>query len=123
MLDAGHQRSGLLHERAVQALATRRSKARTDSEFVFATRSGRPVTQANFRRALRDLVRGTELEWVHPHSFRARLATKAEAQHDLEAARDLLRHSENSASVTRRHYVERNNVRILDPRGLFEDDR
>lgn len=107
-----------LHAAAVRVL---RSRHRTDvpGVFVFATRTGKPVTQANFRRALRDLVRRTDLAWVHPHAFRKSLATKADAQLDLDAARDLLRHKDNA--VTRRHYVQRANVRILDPRQLFEE--
>lgn len=107
-----------LHSEAAAALASRRVHVRAVDGFVFATRSGKPVTQANFRRTLRDLVRGTDLAWVHPHTFRKTLATKAEAQLDLDAARDLLRHKDGV--VTRRHYVQRSDVRILDPRALFE---
>lgn len=106
-----------LHPAAMTILLSRR-RASDLGPFVFATRTGRPVTQANFRRALRDLVRGTDLAWVHPHAFRKSLATKADAQLNLDAARDLLRHKDNA--VTRRHYVQRADVRILDPRSLFE---
>ena len=108
-----------LHESAVAILADRRSPRSLPEDFVFATRSGKPVTQANFRRALRDLVRDDpDLSWVHPHSLRKTLATKANEQLDLEAARDLLCHKDGK--VTRRHYVERNNIRILDPRSVFD---
>jgi integrase len=110
-----------LHAEAETVLTSRKAHARAADGFVFATRTGKPVTQANFRRALRDLVRDTDLARVHPHSFRKTLATKAEAQLDLDAARDLLRHKDDA--VTRRHYVQRSDVRVLDPRLLFEDDR
>lgn len=109
-----------LHESAVAVFTDRRSRGRRPNSFVFATRSGKPVTQANFRRALRDLVRDSYLSRVHPHSLRKTLATKASEQLDLEAARDLLRHKDDK--TTSRHYVERNNVRALDPRSLFRGD-
>jgi integrase len=108
-----------LADPAVAVLRARRPEGWESTQFVFATRSGRPVTQANFRRALRDRVRGTELAWTHPHSFRKTLATKADQQHDLEAARDLLRHKD--VQITQRHYVIRDAVRVLDPRSLFTD--
>lgn len=109
-----------LHPEAVTVLQSR-CRPNGPGAFVFPTRTGKPVTQANFRRALRDLVRGTDLSWVHPHAFRKALATKADAQLDLNAARDLLRHKDNG--VTRRHYVQRSDVRILDPRSLFDGGR
>ena len=46
------------------------------------------------------------------------LATKAEARHDLDAARDLLR--QKDARVTQRHYIQRSNVRVLDPRSVLD---
>ncbi|KQW45929.1 hypothetical protein ASC77_18610 [Nocardioides sp. Root1257] len=110
-----------LHERVVAVLETRMPTSPAPDDFVFATRTGRPVTHANFRRALRDLVRDTDLAWVHPHSMRHTLGTKANEHLDLEAARDLLRHKDDA--VTRKHYVERNSIRILDPRGLFESEK
>ncbi|QYJ03111.1 tyrosine-type recombinase/integrase [Nocardioides panacisoli] len=107
-----------LHERAVDVLAERRQTSGASADgFVFATRTGCPVTHANFRRMLRDRVRGTDLEWVHPHTFRHTLGTKADRTLDLEAARDLLRHSDQA--VTRRHYVQDDGIHKLDPRALF----
>lgn len=106
-----------LHDRAADVLRQRAARASDSAKWVFGTRNNRPVSAANLRRALRDLVRGTDLSWVHPHSLRATLATKADMHHDLAAARDLLRHK--NEAVTRRHYVESDGVRVLDPRSLF----
>ncbi len=106
-----------LHPEAAAVLASRRPKEPRCGQFVFATRTGRPVTPSNFRRAMRDLVRGTDLAWAHPHVFRATIGTKADEQHDLEAARDLLRHKDSG--ITKKHYVEKDSIRILDPRSLF----
>ena len=55
---------------------------------------------------------------MHPHSFRYTLGKRADERHDLEAARDLLRHRYSFS--TQRHYVEKENVRALDPHSLFE---
>lgn len=107
-----------LHPDAAAVLTAR--QATSGDGFVFATRTGRPVTHANFRRALRDLVDGTELDWVHPHVFRHTLATLAARRGDEEVARDLLRHKD--VQVTRRHYIETNGQQTLDPRWLFSDD-
>lgn len=106
-----------LHEAAIEVLRARRKAAKPDAAYVFATRTGRPVSQANFRRPLRNLVQGTDLDWVHPHTFRHTMGTKAARATDDTVARDLLRHTD--AAVTRRHYIQDDGRRTLDPRWLF----
>lgn len=42
---------------------------------IFHTSGGGPLSQNNVRRTLRDCVKGSEFEWVTPHSFRKTLIT------------------------------------------------
>ena len=74
------------------------------------------------RTRLWTLVKGTDLAWVHPPSFRNTLATVAAETHGEEAAGDMLGHKPGSEG-TRKHYSEVSRVRLLDPRHPFGGGR
>lgn len=110
-----------LHNDLVDMLEVRKSHA-TGSPWVFANGRGgdRPVTTSNLRRRLRAAICGTDLSWVHPHTFRHSLATAASKALDDEAAADLLGHADSA--VTKAHYIRKDAALVLDPRNVFDDE-
>lgn len=118
----GDRRVIALHEDAEWMLLNRASwvsaPGPAPDAFVFATgRQGKPLSAANARARLRALVRGTDLEWVHPHSLRHTVATRvAEATGSEVAAADVLGHADGGVTASR-HYIDRGDgVQVLDPR-------
>ncbi|MDP3968988.1 MAG: tyrosine-type recombinase/integrase [Nocardioides sp.] len=75
-------------------------------------------SHANLRTRLRDLVRGTDLAWIHSHVMRHTLATEASEKAGTAAAAALLGHADERVTVWA--YIEQRQERVLDPRGLFE---
>ena len=74
---------------------------------VFPSRRGTVVDPANFRRQWRS-ARGEEFEWVKPSSFRKAVATLLDRELGSLVASQQLGHS--SDVITRRYYIERNNL-------------
>lgn len=104
-----------LHMMLLEALQGRDSSG--PKAPLIATRNGTFVTHANVRTMLRDLVRGTDLEWVHPHALRRTYLTAAEKLYGLEAAAQLAGH--NDERTTLRHYIVKDGLIVLDPRAIF----
>lgn len=105
-----------LHALLVELL-THRSEAALDEPLIM-TRRGTFVTHANVRRALRELVKGTDLEWVHPHALRRTYLTAADKLFGTDAAAELAGHDDSE--TTEKHYIVRDGVRLLDPRLMFQ---
>jgi integrase len=86
-------------------MLTKRSIHATPSEadVIFPSHAGTLRSPNNFRRQLREAVKGTDFEWVTPHSFRKTVATLLDRQLDAEHAAAQLGHSDSS--VTKQHYI------------------
>ena len=126
------RRSIALHPLAVCMLKYRREDSKwTESNHpVFATAQTGPggrtgkvswVRHSNLRRRWRESVEGTEWEWTHPHAMRATWVTKMERAFGLEDAAGMAGHSDGGATASR-HYVDKGDVREVDPRGAFGGD-
>lgn len=85
-------------------------------DLVFHTSKGTPRDPSNVRTRLR-AVRGEDLKWLTPHTFRRTVATLVEQEAGLRAASMELGHSEES--VTARAYVDRARV-APDLSGVLE---
>jgi integrase len=125
----------ILHARAANMLLERRVATpwTGPEDPVFATvQSGRALSTApgagrvvrpvhlrhsNVRTRIRDLVKGTDLEWVHAHSFKHSLLTKADRVAGSAVAADFGGHATDA--VTKRFYVAKDDVTLLDPREFF----
>lgn len=126
----------VLHERAAQMLRERRSASpwTEPAHPVFATASGGgavatargagrllkpvPLRHSNVRTRIRNLVRGTDLDWVHAHSFKHSLLTKAERAAGSAVAADFGGHATDA--VTKRFYIVKDEFTLLDPRAFFD---
>lgn len=73
-------------------------------DVVFPSETGTLKNPNNVRRQLRDARKGTDLEWVTPHTFRRTVATLVKRERDLEVASDVLGHSDTR--VTREAYID-----------------
>ena len=73
-------------------------------DLVFTTGTGRCISPGNIRRARREARRGSELEWVTPHTMRRSVATILSEAVDIEAAAGQLGHSD--PRVTAAHYLQ-----------------
>lgn len=104
-----------LQEVLIEILANRDGAAADDP--LVATRNGTFVTHANLRTMLRKLVRGTDLDWVHPHALRRTYLTAANELFGPDAAADLAGHEDKV--TTQRHYIVSDGVKVLDPREMF----
>jgi integrase len=94
-----------IHLTAAAAAAIRRRALDSDSEFLFSTRNGTPMQQQNLSRQLKQVVLGTELEWVTSHVFRKTAGTVVFKAKGLGAAQKLLRHL--NQATTEGVYVEK----------------
>ena len=96
-------RTLILPNHAVSVLKRRREAG--TSGFVFPSRNGdiRPVQDVH--RYWRQLIKGTEFEWVKLHILRKTVATHLSDEIDDDHAARQLGHS--SPDVTRRHYIQR----------------
>lgn len=74
------------------------------SPLVFPSATGTVRSPHNVRRNLR-AARGTELDWVTPHTLRKTAATFVDATFGTGAASQLLGHS--GTAVTEKHYIHR----------------
>ncbi|KXP06718.1 hypothetical protein AXK60_11685 [Tsukamurella pseudospumae] len=74
---------------------------------VFPSAVGTPQGESNVHRNWR-AARGDDLEWVVPHTVRKTVVTAVERHLGLEAAARQAGHA--GTEVTRRHYVERNQI-------------
>lgn len=70
---------------------------------------GTHLWAANMRQRLARAVAGTEFEGLEFHTLRRTVGTLVAHEMSLDAARDLLGHSE-PGSVTFRHYVKQRDV-------------
>ncbi|BDD84443.1 hypothetical protein TPB0596_42060 [Tsukamurella pulmonis] len=84
---------------------------------VFPTRVGTHQSEANVRTHWR-AIRGTDMDWVVPHTVRKTVVTAIERELGLEAAARQAGHS--SSEITRRHYVERS-VTVPDYSGALDE--
>lgn len=73
------------------------------SEWVFPSYTGTLWDPSNFRTRLREQLKGTGFEWVHPHTIRTTVGTLLAHTDSLKAASAQLGHS--SEEITLRHYV------------------
>lgn len=72
---------------------------------VFPSATGTYQWPNNFRRALREALKGSPYEWVTPRVYRKTLASVVDAELGAEAARDQLGHARQSTTET--HYIKR----------------
>ncbi|GAA4081586.1 hypothetical protein GCM10023066_11740 [Nocardioides kongjuensis] len=128
----------VLHPRVAEMLEQRRttSKWTRPEHPVFATAKGGSSTvtergvgrvlmpvhlrHSNVRTRIRALVAGTDLDWVHAHSFKHSLLTKADRIAGSAVAADFGGHA--SDAVTKKHYIVREEFTLLDPRAFFDDE-
>ena len=96
-------RTLILPNHAVSVLERRREAGTSD--FVFPSRNGgiRPIQDVH--RYWRQVIKGTEFEWVRLHVLRKTVATHLSDEIDDDHAARQLGHS--SPDVTRRHYIQR----------------
>jgi integrase len=88
--------------------ALRRQRARgLPWDLVFPSAVGTPQGESNVYRNWR-AARGDDLEWVVPHTLRKTVVTAVERHLGLESAARQAGHA--GTEVTRRHYVERNQI-------------
>ena len=76
-----------------------------DCPYVFAARGGGLISPNNWRRTLREALRGTPYAGFTPYKLRKTAATLIAREMSLEAASATLGHSDTA--VTKRHYAER----------------
>jgi len=94
------------------AEAVRKRLARlddTDPEaLLFQSREGTPLTTANVRRQLRQVMDLAGITGVTPHMFRRTVATAINEQAGAELAAELLGHTDSR--ITIQHYIRRNEM-------------
>lgn len=76
-----------------------------DCPFVFPARGGGVISPNNWRRSLREALRGTPYAGFTPYKLRKTAATLIAKEMSLEAASATLGHSDTA--VTKRHYAQR----------------
>lgn len=96
----------------VNALLERRLAMSEPSDLVFPSRKGTFISPSNVRRNLRDALKTSDLPEhlrdIHPHLFRATVATIINRETNMEDAAAVLGHS--SPEITRTWYVEKENL-------------
>ncbi|TFC91270.1 MULTISPECIES: site-specific integrase [Cryobacterium] len=92
--------------------AVRRRLAKVGSmgldDLLFQSRDGTPLTTANVRRQLRQVLEGAGINGVTPHMFRRTVATSVNANASIELAAELLGHTDTRVTVM--HYVQRSEL-------------
>ncbi|MFU8947589.1 tyrosine-type recombinase/integrase [Mycetocola zhadangensis] len=92
--------------------AVRRRLAKVGSlgldELLFQSRDGTPLTTANVRRQLREVLEGAGIKGVTPHMFRRTVATAVNANASIELASELLGHTDTKITV--QHYIQRSEM-------------
>lgn len=74
------------------AAAVRRRALGGEHEFLFSTRTGGALQQQNISKQLRQVVAGSELEWVTSHVFRKTSGTAVYKAKGIDATQKHLRH-------------------------------
>lgn len=77
-------------------------------EWVFPSSAGTVMNGNNYRKRLRKMLAGTELEWVTPHTARSTVATIVAEGMGVSTAASLLGHA--SEDVTIRNYIVQQKV-------------
>lgn len=72
---------------------------------LFQSRDGTPLTTANVRRQLRQVLDGAGINGVTPHMFRRTVATAVNDNASIELAAELLGHTDTRVTVM--HYIQR----------------
>lgn len=72
---------------------------------VLTNSSGDWVSASHITKQLRDALKGTDVAWVTPHSFRRSVATVVRDELGIEAAQGQLSHSQ--LATTEQHYAQR----------------
>lgn len=86
-------------------LVKRLRQRQRDEGLIFATRTGRPYSKANFSRSWRSVRDEAGLPDATAHDLRRYIATLVARAHDIDTASKLLGHA--SVQVTEQHYIER----------------
>ncbi|GHD51680.1 site-specific integrase [Mycetocola manganoxydans] len=77
-------------------------------ELLFQSRDGTPLTTANVRRQLRQVLEGAGIKGVTPHMFRRTVATAVNTNASIELASELLGHTDTKITV--QHYIQRSEM-------------
>ena len=92
--------------------AVRRRLAKVGSigldSLLFQSRDGTPLTTANVRRQLRQVLSGVGIDGVTPHMFRRTVATAVNDNASIELAAELLGHTDTRVTVM--HYIQRSEL-------------
>jgi integrase len=92
--------------------AVRRRLAKVGSmgldDLLFQSRDGTPLTTANVRRQLRQVLEGAGIKGVTPHMFRRTVATAVNTNASVELAAELLGHTDTRVTVM--HYIQRSEL-------------
>jgi integrase len=92
--------------------AVRRRLAKVGSlgldDLLFQSRDGTPLTTANVRRQLRQVLEGAGINGVTPHMFRRTVATAVNTNASIELAAELLGHTDTRVTVM--HYIQRSEL-------------
>ncbi|SDM94730.1 Site-specific recombinase XerD [Cryobacterium flavum] len=75
---------------------------------LFQSRDGTPLTTANVRRQLRQVLEGAGINGVTPHMFRRTVATAVNTNASIELAAELLGHTDTRVTV--QHYIQRSEL-------------
>lgn len=75
---------------------------------LFQSRDCTPLTTANVRRQLRQVLRGAGIDGVTPHLFRRTVATAVNNNASVELAAELLGHTDTRVTVM--HYIQRSEL-------------
>ncbi|GAA3860449.1 tyrosine-type recombinase/integrase [Leifsonia kafniensis] len=75
---------------------------------LFQSRDGTPLTTANVRRQLRQVLDGAGITGVTPHMFRRTVATAVNDNASIELAAELLGHTDTRVTVM--HYIQRSEL-------------
>ena len=95
----------VVHSRGGAAAARRDPRPRTRSRCVFHSREGTPLSTANVRRQLRQVLERAGIGGVTPHMFRRTVATAVNDNASVELAAELLGHTDTKITV--QHYIQR----------------
>ena len=92
--------------------AVRRRLAKVGSmgldDLLFQSRDGTPLTTANVRRQLRQVLSGVGIDGVTPHMFRRTVATAVNDNASIELAAEMLGHTDTRVTVM--HYIQRSEL-------------
>ncbi|WP_445996051.1 tyrosine-type recombinase/integrase [Okibacterium fritillariae] len=97
------------------AHAVRRRLAKVESlgldELLFPSRGGTPLTTANVRPQLGQVLEGAGIKGVTPHMLRRTVVTAVSTDACIELASEMLGHTDTKIAV--QHYIQRSGM--VDP--------